>query len=125
MHVGDTAVQRILDRDDRAIGLAIAHRIERIGEVETGQGQAIRERLKGRDMRIGAGGALKSDGAFGVRRGFLYHARDDRARGGCEIAPWRGALTGAFSSLAQAPACGDAPPNLRSRLSDREQPGNG
>ena len=41
MDVGDAAVQRILDRDDRAIGAAVLHRVDRVLEVEAGQRQPV------------------------------------------------------------------------------------
>ncbi|GAA0297407.1 hypothetical protein GCM10009087_03990 [Sphingomonas oligophenolica] len=106
MHVGNAAMERILDRDDRAIRPTVTHGIYRVGEIETGQGESVRERLERSDMGIGAGGALKGDGTIGMRGGLLDHPRHDRARGGGEIFHGKGALN-------------DAPPDAQAQLAVR------
>ncbi len=85
MDIGDAAVERILDRNDRAVGAAVLHRVDRIGKVETGQRQAVRKCLGRRDMAVGAGRALKRDRARGLRHRGLGHPRDDRTGGGGEV----------------------------------------
>ncbi|SUJ26067.1 Uncharacterised protein [Sphingomonas paucimobilis] len=65
MDVGDAAMQRIFDRDDRAVGLARLHSLQRVGEIEAGQRQTIGKGLDGGDMAVGARRPLERDGARG------------------------------------------------------------
>ncbi len=61
MDVGDAAMQRVLDRDNRQIGLAVAHRRDRILEGGTGNGLGLRQGLARGQIGIGPGLALKGD----------------------------------------------------------------
>ena len=83
--VGDAAVERIFDRDDRMRGATVLHRVERILECEARQRQPVGEGFLRRDMAIGAGRALKGDRALGIGGGCRGHGGDDRAGGGGEI----------------------------------------
>ena len=104
MHVGDAPVQRIFDRNHRAIGAKIAHRIDRIGKIKARQRQPIRERLARGDMRIRAGGTLKSDGAGGIDGGGSGHLGDERAGGFGEI------FHGCRAVLRSSSRCKPSPP---------------
>src|SRR3546814_10455582 len=46
MDVRDAAMQRIFDRDHRAIGAAILHGFDRVGEIETRQRQTVGKGLR-------------------------------------------------------------------------------
>ena len=82
MHVGDTAVQRVFDRDHRTIGTPVAHRVDGIFEAETGQRQAAGKGFGDGDMAVRTRRALKGDGAFRLGGGGGGHRGDDRAGGG-------------------------------------------
>ena len=85
MHVGHAAVQRVLDRNDRAIRVSRAHRVDRVGEVETWQRQAIGKCLPRGDMAVGTGSTLERDRPVRFGGGGFGHPRHDRARGGGKI----------------------------------------
>jgi hypothetical protein len=79
--VGDAAVLRILDRDDRLAGASVLHRIERVLERKARQRQAAGQRVHRRAVRIGARRALKRHGARGFAGGGGGH-RSTRASAG-------------------------------------------
>ena len=85
MHVGDTAVERILDRDDRTIGLALLHRVDRILERKARQREAVGERLLRGDMAVRPRRSLKRDRALRGVGGGGGHRGDDGTGGGGEI----------------------------------------
>ena len=103
--VGDAPVQRVLDRDHRAIGAALLHGFDCVFERETGQRQRIGEGLFDGDLRIGARRTLKRNRTPGRCGGGRSHRGDDRERGGGIVLHARRALAAlctAASALADA-----------------------
>ena len=75
--VGDAAGDRVLDRDHRQPGLAVADGRERVLERPAGQRRQLRPRRAAGEIGVGAERALKGDDAIRVGRG-----RRPRRRGG-------------------------------------------
>lgn len=75
--VGDPAVLRILDRDDRRPRPAVLHRLQRVLEAEAGERGEIGARFGRRAVRIGAGRTLEGDRARRIGGSDALHPLDD------------------------------------------------
>ncbi len=77
MDVGDAAHQRIFHRDDRQIGLALAHRRHGMFEGGLRNRHRMRQRLARREIGVGTGLALEGDASRALGGG----TRHDEIRG--------------------------------------------
>ncbi len=84
MNVGDAAVLRILDRDDRARGASVLHRVERVLEGEARQRQAGGRVLERGAVAVAARRALQRHRAGRIGGGGGGHRLDQLQRGGGE-----------------------------------------
>jgi hypothetical protein len=73
-------------------GPGVLHRVDRIGEVEAGQRQAVGKRFAHGHMAVRAGRALKRDRALGRCGGRFAHLGDQGAGGGGETLHQHGSL---------------------------------
>jgi len=82
MNVGDAAMLRILDRNDRPVGAAFLHRVQRVFKAETGQRQTIGRIFQRGAVAVAPRRALKGDGAGGIGGGSGGHGVDQGDGGG-------------------------------------------
>jgi hypothetical protein len=76
VNVGNPAVKRIFNRNDRASRRALFHRIDRILEGKAGHRKAAGSIIHRSKMRIGTGGALKGNRLFRHFSAFFGHFPD-------------------------------------------------
>jgi len=116
--IGDAAVLRVLDRDDRLAGAAVLHRIQRILEGEARQRQAMRQALRAAARcELAPGAPLKRHGAFGIGRRGRGHFGDEAKRGSGKAGHGpmryqarRKARQGAFASVVETASAKSCPP---------------
>ena len=80
--IGDPAVLRILDRDDRPVGAPFADRVDRVLETEAGQRQAGGIVFQRRAVPVAARRALERNRACRIGRSQGGHFLDQGERGG-------------------------------------------